>query len=73
MVSAYGEELVAYPCLEAACRSAELKGRRRACIVTMKLSRKQMQLQGNEVMGVWLVMVERRGDATYAERKLPPI
>jgi hypothetical protein len=42
IVWAYGDELVAYPCRAAAVRRAELRGRRRACIVTMELPRKQI-------------------------------
>lgn len=40
MVSAYLDELVAYDCRDAAVRSAELSDRRRACIVTIKVSRR---------------------------------
>jgi hypothetical protein len=41
MVSAYGDDEVAYP-RAAAFRSAELKGCLRACIVTTALSQLQM-------------------------------
>lgn len=70
MVFAYGEELVAY-CLDAVFESAELRGRRMACIVTMIVSREQAGKKGNgdgytaDGVNLWL-SVDGRDAGSYA-------
>jgi hypothetical protein len=66
IVWAYGDELVAYPCRAAAVRRAELRGFRRACIVTMELPRKQIWEEKGGIGWVREVVVGQRRCAVKA-------